>query len=121
MRLMHSLEQMKIDLDNPQSDIIMRGVGNHSYVSTSVHRLKNAVLNIHMALLLSFYGKPFQLIKKKGNGPSINLMQANRMSFQPEIIPNKVESPQIVNSSNKYQYFHFLYILIKGKRLKKGF
>ena len=88
-----SLEQTRRDMDDTRSDLVMKGVGNHSYVSTSVHRLKNAVLNIHMALLLAFYGKPFQLIKKESEMTS-QIIRPNKFSFQPPIQAQQIDSVQ---------------------------
>ena len=97
LEMIESLEQMKADLDDPKSDMIMKGVGNHSYVSTSVHRLKNAVINIHNALKLFLYGKPFNLIKKvkptqQPNPPPP--FPVNKISFTPFKDPIKVDSVQ---------------------------
>jgi flagellar biosynthesis/type III secretory pathway chaperone len=103
MGVIESLEETRRELDGPDSDLVMRGVGNHSYVSTSVHRLKNAVLNIHMALLLAFYGKPFQMIKKTSESTRQSI-QRNKFSFQPEIQPRQIESREAHSREHKTRY-----------------
>lgn len=100
--IISSLEETKRELDLPGSDLVLKGVGNHSFVSTSVHRLKNAVLNIHMGLLLSFYGKPFQLIKKEATLNEPPEIQ-NKPRIPQELKPRQVDSVQ-ANPKNRAQF-----------------
>lgn len=102
MEIMNSLEETRRELEEPGSDLVMKGVGNHSFVSTSVHRLKNAVLNIHMGLLLSFYGKPFQLIKKEASSNEKPKPKDNPR-FGREIKPKQIDSVQS-NQKNPGQF-----------------
>ena len=69
-----SLEDVQISLQDPSNELVLQGVEWHSFVKTSVARLKNAVLNIHGTLNLAYYARPFQKIKEFSR-------QVNKPSF----------------------------------------
>ena len=95
-RAIYRLEAIRNKLkgNDASTDLAFEAIEQHSFVSSSVHRLKNAVLNIHGVLFLAFCGVPFQKIKQ--NLP-------NKFSFDQPVQKIKVQS-EIADSKRLVQY-----------------
>lgn len=90
-----TLTHLLDSFNNPSDDLVFHGVENHAYVSSCVHRLKNAVLNIHGVLFMAFCGVPFQNVKKYSK-------EVNKFSFESKMKDpptRKINSIQIYDSS----------------------
>lgn len=85
-RAIFRLENIKEKLagNDISTDLTFEAMEQHSFVSSSVHRLKNAVLNIHGVLFLAFCGVPFQKIKQSIPNKFSFDQQVNRIQVRSE-------------------------------------